>query len=156
MDINASLIGQAITFAILVWFTMKFVWPPLVKALDERASRIADGLSAADRARQDLENAEKMAADKLREAKARAAEVIAQAEKRSAQIVDEAKGQAKVESERLLVGAQAEIEQQIQHAKEALRQQVAELAIVGAEKILLREVDQNKHADLLSSIKAQL
>ncbi len=156
MDINASLIGQAITFAILVWFTMKFVWPPLVKALDERAARIADGLTAADRARQDLENAEKMAAEKLREAKARAAEVIAQAEKRSAQIVDEAKGQAKVESDRLLAGAQAEIEQQIQHAKEALRQQVAELAIVGAEKILLREVDQAKHAELLSSIKAQL
>lgn len=156
MDINASLFGQAITFAILVWFTMKFVWPPLVKALDERAARIADGLSAADRARQDLENAEKMAADRLREAKAHAADIIAQAEKRSALIVDEAKGHAKVEGERLLAGAQAEIEQQIQQARETLRQQVAELAIAGAEKILQREVDQNKHAEMLASIKAEL
>ena len=156
MDINASLIGQAITFAILVWFTMKFVWPPLVKALDERAARIADGLSAADRARQDLENAEKLAADRLREAKAHAADIIAQAEKRSAQIVDEAKNQAKLEGERLVHGAQAEIEQQIQHAREALRQQVAELAVAGAEKILRREVDINKHADMLATIKAEL
>lgn len=156
MDINASLIGQAITFAILVWFTMKFVWPPLVKALDERAARIADGLSAADRARQDLENAEKLAADKLREAKVRAAEVIALAEKRSAQIVDEAKAQAKLEGERLVAGAQSEIEQQIQQAREVLRQQVAELAIAGAEKILLCEVDQSKHAEMLAAIKSEL
>jgi len=156
MDINASLLGQAITFAILVWFTMKFVWPPLVKALDERAARIADGLSAADRARQDLENAEKMAADRLREAKTHAVEIIAQAEKRSAQIVDEAKGHAKVEGERLLAGAQAEIEQQIQQARETLRQQVADLAVAGAEKILQREVDLNTHAEMLASIKAKL
>ncbi|MDR3411462.1 MAG: F0F1 ATP synthase subunit B [Formivibrio sp.] len=156
MDINASLFGQAITFAILVWFTMKFIWPPLVKALDERAARIADGLSAADRARQDLEHAEKIAADRLREAKVHAAEIIAQAEKRSAQIVDEAKGHAKVEGDRLIAGAQAEIEQQIQQAREALRQQVASLAIAGAEKILRCEVDQNKHAEMLASIKAEL
>lgn len=156
MDINASLIGQAITFAILVWFTMKFVWPPLVKALDERAARIADGLAAADRARQDLENAEKKAAERLREAKQHAAEIIAQTEKRAAQIVDEAKENAKQEGERLIAGAQAEIEQQIQHAKEVLRQQVSELAIAGAEKILQREVDQTKHAEILASIKAGL
>lgn len=156
MDINASLIGQAITFAILVWFTMKFVWPPLVKALDERAARIADGLSAADRARQDLENAEKLAADRLREAKAHAADIIAQAEKRSTQIVDEAKSHAKIEGERLILGAQAEIGQQIQQAREALRQQVADLAVAGAEKILRSEVDLTKHADMLASIKAEL
>lgn len=156
MDINASLIGQAITFAILVWFTMKFVWPPLVKAMDERAAKIAEGLSAADRAKQDLELAEKRAAERLREAKQHAAEIIAQAEKRAAQIVDEAKDGAKQEGERLIAGAQAEIEQQVQHAKEILRLQVAELAVVGAEKILQREVDQNKHADILASIKAGL
>lgn len=156
MDINASLIGQAITFAILVWFTMKFVWPPLVKAMDERTARIADGLAAADRARQDLENAEKKSADRLREAKIQAAEIITQAEKRSAQLIDEAKAQAKLEGERLLAGAHAEVEQQIQHAREALRQQVAELAVAGAEKILQREVDQNKHAEILASIKAEL
>lgn len=156
MDINASLIGQAITFAILVWFTMKFVWPPLVKAMDERAAKIAEGLSAADRAKQDLDLAEKRAAERLREAKQHAVEIIAQAEKRAAQIVDEAKDGAKQEGERLIAGAQAEIEQQVQHAKEVLRQQVAELAIVGAEKILQREVDQNKHADILASIKAGL
>jgi F-type H+-transporting ATPase subunit b len=156
MDINASLIGQAITFAILVWFTMKFVWPPLVKAMDERAAKIAEGLSAADRAKQDLEMAEKRAADRLREAKQHAAEIIAQAEKRSAQIVDEAKITAKKEGENLVAGAQAEIEQQIQQAKEVLRQQVAELAIAGAEKILLREVDSAKHAELLASLKTGL
>ncbi|SFN62314.1 F-type H+-transporting ATPase subunit b [Formivibrio citricus] len=156
MDINASLIGQAITFAILVWFTMKFVWPPLVKAMDERAAKIAEGLSAADRAKQDLELAEKRAAERLREAKQHAAEIVAQAEKRAAQIVDEAKDDAKQEGNRLIAGAQAEIEQQVQHAKETLRQQVAELAVAGAEKILQREVDQNKHADILASIKAGL
>lgn len=156
MDINASLIGQAITFAILVWFTMKFVWPPLVKAMDERAAKIAEGLSAADRAKQDLELAEKRAAERLREAKQHAAEIVAQAEKRAAQIVDEAKDGAKQEGERLIAGAQAEIEQQVQHAKEMLRQQVAELAVAGAEKILQREVDQNKHAEILASIKAGL
>lgn len=156
MDINASLFGQAITFAILVWFTLKFVWPPLAKAMDDRAAKIADGLAAADRARQDLDNAEKKAAERLREAKQHAAEIIAQAEKRAAQIVDEAKDGAKQEGERLIAGAQAEIEQQVQHAKELLRQQVAELAVVGAEKILQREVDPSKHADILASIKTGL
>lgn len=156
MDINASLIGQAITFVVLVLFTLKFVWPPLVKALDDRAAKIADGLAAADRARQDLDNAEKKAAERLREAKQHAAEIIAQAEKRAAQLVDEAKEGAKQEGERLIAGAQAEIGQQIQHAKEVLRQQVAELAVAGAEKILQREVDQTKHAEILASIKTGL
>jgi F-type H+-transporting ATPase subunit b len=156
VEFNMSLVGQMITFAILILFTMKLVWPPLIKMMDERAKRIADGLAAADRAKQDLENAEKKSADKLREAKQQAAEIIAQAEKRAAQLVDEAKGSAKVEGERLIAGAQGEIEQQIQHAKESLRQQVASLAIAGAEKILQREVDAAKHAEMLSSIKAEL
>ncbi|TJZ77485.1 F0F1 ATP synthase subunit B [Chitiniphilus eburneus] len=156
MELNASLIGQAITFALLVWFTMKFVWPPLTRMMDERAARIADGLAAADRAKQDLANAERASADRLREAKQQASELIAQAEKRAAQIVDEAKDQAKVEGERLIKGAQAEVGQQVQQAKEALRQQVATLALAGAEKILKQEIDAAKHADLLASIQAEL
>ena len=128
MDINASLLGQAITFALLVIFTMKFVWPPLTNMMDERAKRIADGLAAADRGKQDLELAEKRAADKLREAKQQVADIIAQAEKRAAQIVDEAKDVARVEGERLIAGAKAEIDQEVYRAKESLRAQVADLA----------------------------
>ncbi len=156
MDINASLIGQAITFAILVWFTMKFVWPPLTQMMDERAKRIAEGLAAADRAKHDLELAEKNAADKLREAKVQAAEIIAQAEKRASQLVDEAKDHARIEGERLIAGAKAEVDQQIYHAKEELRQRVSELAVAGAEKILRREVNAAAHTELLASIKAEL
>ncbi len=156
MDINASLLGQAITFAILVWFTMKFVWPPLTTMLDERAKRIADGLAAADRGKQDLQNAEKLAADKVREAKKQASEIIAQAEKRAAQIVDESKDTARVEGERIVAGAKAEIDQEVHRAKEALRAQVAGLAVAGAEKILRKEIDAAKHADLLTSIQAEL
>ena len=156
MDINASLLGQAITFAILVLVTMKFVWPPLITMLDERANRIADGLAAADRGKQDLQNAEKLAADKVREAKKQATEIIAQAEKRAAQIVEESKDTARVEGERIVAGAKAEISQEVHRAKEALRAQVAELAVAGAEKILRKEIDATKHADLLSSIQAEL
>ncbi|BCL76763.1 ATP synthase subunit b [Jeongeupia sp. HS-3] len=156
MDINMSLLGQMITFAILILFTMKFVWPPLTRMMDERATRIADGLAAADRAKQDLANAEKSSADKLREAKQQASEIIALAEKRSAQLVDEAKDAAKLEGERLIKGAQADIEQQVQQAKEVLRQQVADLAVAGAQKILKSEIDATKHAALLNTLKAEL
>ncbi|MBE9608219.1 F0F1 ATP synthase subunit B [Chitinilyticum piscinae] len=156
MNINLSLLGQMITFGILIWFTMKFVWPPLTQMMEERAKRIADGLAAADRAKQDLANAEKASADKLREAKQQAAEIIASAEKRAAQLVEEAKVAAKSEGERLLAGAQSEVDQQVHQAKEALRQQVAELALAGAEKILRSEIDANKHSQLLASIKAEL
>lgn len=156
MDINASLIGQMVTFGILVLFTMKFVWPPLTQMLDERAKRIAEGLAAADRAKHDLELAEKNAADKMREAKLQAVEIISQAEKRASQLVDEAKENARLEGERLIAGAKAEVDQQIYHAKEELRQQVASLAIIGAEKILRREVNAAAHSDLLASINAEL
>jgi F-type H+-transporting ATPase subunit b len=156
VDINLSLFGQMITFAILVIFTMKFVWPPLTHMMEERVKRIADGLASADRAKQDLALAEKAAADKLREAKQHAAEIIAQAEKRGAQLVEEAKGHAKAEGERLVAGAQAEIDQQIQQTKEALRQQLAGLVLQGTEQILRREVDASAHAELLASIKAEL
>ena len=156
MEFNTSLIGQVITFALLVWFTMKIVWPPLTGMMEKRVQRIAEGLSAADRARQDLANAEKASADKLREARASAAELIAQAEKRANQIIDEAKEKAMVEGDRITAGAQAEITQQLEQAKGVLRQQVAGLALEGASKILRREIDAGKHAELLESIKAEL
>jgi len=139
-----------------VLVTWKFIWPPLVAALDERAKRIADGLSAADRAKHDLELAEKRAAEELRKAKSQASEIIAQAEKRASQIVEEAKDAARVEGDRLIAGAKAEVDQQVHQAKETLRQQVSALAVAGAEKILRKEVDAARHADLLASLKAEL
>ena len=156
MNPNATLFLQALVFAILVLVTWKFIWPPLVAALDERAKRIADGLSAADRAKHDLELAEKRAAEELRKAKSQASEIIAQAEKRASQIVEEAKDAARVEGDRLIAGAKAEVDQQVHQAKETLRQQVSVLAVAGAEKILRKEVDAARHADLLASLKAEL
>jgi len=156
MDINASLLGQAITFAILVWFTMKFVWPPLTAALDERTKRIADGLAAAERGKQDLEQAEKRVSAELDRAKQQASEIIAQSEKRATAIIEEAKGNAKAEADRIVAGAKAELAQEVQRAKSDLRNQVATLAVAGAEKILRREVDQKAHADILGDLKAQL
>jgi F-type H+-transporting ATPase subunit b len=156
MNINLTLIGQSITFAIFVWFCMKYVWPPIVNALEARRKQIADGLAAADRGKHELELAGKRATESLHEAKQKAAEIIAQAEKRSAQIIDEAKSAAKVEGERQLAAAQAEIEQEAFRAREQLREQVANLVIAGAEKVLRREVDAKAHADLLEAIKNDL
>lgn len=156
MNINATLIGQTITFLVFVWFCMKFVWPPIMNALAERKKQIADGLAAGERGKHELELASKRAADELRDAKAQAAEVIAQAEKRAAQIVDEAKGAAKAEGDRMIAGAKAEIDQEATRAREALREQVAALAVAGAEKILRREIDAKAHADLLEAIKKEL
>lgn len=155
MEFNVTLLGQAITFAILVWFTMKFVWPPLTNMMDERAKRIADGLAAAERGKQDLEAAEKRVADEVRKAKQQAMEIIATAEKRATQIVDEAKDNASTEGARIVADAKGQIDQEVMRAKEALREQVAQLAVIGAEKILRKEIDAAKHADLLSSIKAE-
>ncbi|BBF87249.1 ATP synthase F0 sector subunit b [Aquitalea magnusonii] len=155
MEFNVTLLGQAITFAILVWFTMKFVWPPLTNMMDERAKRIADGLAAAERGKQDLEAAEKRVGDELRKAKQQAMEIIASAEKRATQIVDEAKENASTEGARIVADAKGQIDQEVMRAKEALREQVAQLAVIGAEKILRKEIDAAKHADLLSSIKAE-
>ncbi|PXX46046.1 MULTISPECIES: F0F1 ATP synthase subunit B [Aquitalea] len=155
MEFNVTLLGQAITFAILVWFTMKFVWPPLTNMMEERAKRIADGLAAAERGKQDLEAAEKRVADEVRKAKQQAMEIIASAEKRATQIVDEAKENASTEGARIVADAKGQIDQEVMRAKEALREHVAQLAVVGAEKILRKEIDAAKHADLLSSIKAE-
>ncbi|WP_199104244.1 F0F1 ATP synthase subunit B [Aquitalea sp. ASV11] len=155
MEFNVTLLGQAITFAILVWFTMKFVWPPLTNMMEERAKRIADGLAAAERGKQDLEAAEKRVADEIRKAKQQAMEIITAAEKRASQIVDEAKDNASTEGARIVADAKGQIDQEVMRAKEALREQVAQLAVIGAEKILRKEIDAAKHADLLSSIKAE-
>jgi F-type H+-transporting ATPase subunit b len=145
-----------LTFIVLVWFTMKFVWPPIMRALDERAKKIADGLAAAERGRQDLASAEQRAAQIERDARARAQELIAAAEKRAAGIVDEAKVQAKVEGDRIVAGAKAEIDQEAQRTKDELRRQVAGLAVAGAEKILRREVDARTHAELLVGLEREL
>lgn len=156
MDINLSLLGQAITFAILVWFTMKFVWPPLTTMLDERAARIAEGLAAADRAKLDLELAKKQSSEKLREAKAQSTQVVAHAEMRATQIIEEAKEQAKVEAERIKTLAQAENEQAVLRAKETLRQELATLVVAGVEQILQKEIDAKQHAKLLETLRAEL
>jgi len=155
VEFNVTLLGQAITFAILVWFTMKFVWPPLTNMMEERAKRIADGLAAAERGKQDLEAAEKRVADELRQAKQQATELVLAAEKRASQIVEEAKDAARTEGAKLVADAKALIDQEVLRAKEALREQVAGLAVAGAEKILRKEIDAAKHADLLASIKAE-
>lgn len=155
MNINATLLGQAITFAILVWFTMRFVWPPIMKALEERTQRIADGLAAAERGRHELDLAAKRSAEVVREAKHQASDIIASAHRQAANIIEEAKAAAKAEGERLLAGARAQIEQEVVRAKEELRRQVARLAVAGAEKILRREVDAKAHADLLATIEEE-
>ncbi|KXW55909.1 F0F1 ATP synthase subunit B [Ferrovum sp. PN-J185] len=156
MNINATLLGQAITFAILIWVTMKFIWPPITAALEERAKKIADGLAAAERAKSDLANAEVKSQEALKEAKTKAAEIISLSEKRRIEIIEEAKHEARTEAERVLAQAKAEVDQEINKAKEALRSQVADLAMAGAEKILRREINPAAHAELLSSIRAEL
>ena len=156
MNINATLIGQSITFFVFVWFCMKFVWPPIMNALAERRKQIADGLAAGERGKHELELASKRAVENLHEAKQKAAEIIAQADKRAAQLVEEAKGVAKLEADRMIAGAQASIAQETVRAKEVLRGQVAGLAVAGAEKILRREIDVKAHADLLDAIKSEL
>ena len=156
MNINATLIAQTIMFILFVWFCMKFVWPPIMQALSDRKKQIADGLAAGERGKQELEQASKSAADEMLIAKQKAAEIIAQAEKRSSQVVEEAKGLAQEEGDRIVSMAKAEVEQEIVRAREALRQNVADLAVAGAAKILDREVDAKAHADLLKNIKAEL
>jgi F-type H+-transporting ATPase subunit b len=156
VNLNSTLIAQLVVFFILAWFTMRFVWPPIMKALDDRAKKIADGLAAADRGKQELELASRRSAEALRAGKEKSAELLAQTEKRVARIIEEAKAQAKVEAERVIAGAKAEIEQETLRARENLRDQVAALAVAGAEKILRREIDAKAHAELLSTLKQDL
>ena len=156
MDINLTLFMQAAAFAAFIWFTAKFVWPPLMRAIDTRQKQIADGLAAGEQGRQDLASAEKRVGDMLAEAKTRSSEIINQGEKLKTETIDAAKAQAKAEAERIIAMAKAEIEQEVVRAKEMLRDQVADLAVAGAAKILKREVDAKAHADLLASIRQQL
>jgi F-type H+-transporting ATPase subunit b len=156
MNINFTLIAQAIAFAVLIWFTVKFVWPPLLSAIETRQKEIADGLAAAQEGKSALEVAAKKSEATLNEAKQKASEIIGQAEKRGSQIVEEAKGNAKTEGDRILAGAKAEIDQEVNRAKEGLRSQVSALAIAGAEKILRKEIDAKAHSEMLSKLAAEL
>jgi F-type H+-transporting ATPase subunit b len=156
MNLNLTLVAQAITFTAFIWVTVKFIWPHMLRAIEARQKTIADGLAAAEQGRRSLETSTRQAQDAIAQARSRAAEILAQAEKRAAQLVDEARGTAKEEGNREKAAAKAEIEQQVTRAREQLRDQVASLAVAGAEKILRREVDAKAHAELLESIKGQL
>ena len=156
MSFNLTLIAQAVAFALFIWFTVKFVWPPMLRAIEARQKQIADGLAAAEQGKKSLEVSSKQAEQAIAEARARAAEIVAQAEKRGSQVIEEAKSAAKTEGDREKAAAKADIQQEAQRAREQLREQVAALAVAGAEKILRREVDAKAHADLLDGIKKQL
>ncbi len=156
MNLNLTLIAQAASFALFIWFTVKFVWPPMLRAIEARQKTIADGLAAAEQGRRSLETSTRQAEDAVRQARERAAEIIGQAEKRAAQRVDEARNAAKEEGSREKAAAKAEIEQAVTRAREQLRDRVASLAVAGAEKILRRDVDAKAHADLLDAIKRDL
>ncbi len=156
MNINLTLIGQSITFAVFVWFCMKFVWPPIMAALNERKQKIADGLAAAERGAHEQELAQKKATETLHEAKQQAQEIINQAQKRASEIVDEAKEGARAEASRIVTAANAEIEQEVNRAREQLRSQVASLAVAGAGRVLKREIDAAANEDLLKDLVAEL
>ncbi|GEK73445.1 MULTISPECIES: F0F1 ATP synthase subunit B [Halomonas] len=156
MNINMTLIGQMIAFAIFVWFCTKYVWPPISNALHERQKKIADGLDAASRASRDLELAEQQASETLRESKEQAAEILEQAHKRSTQMIDEARDQARQEGERMIAQAKSEIDQEVNRAKEELRGQVSRLAIVGAERVLEASIDEKQHGKLVDQLAEEL
>jgi F-type H+-transporting ATPase subunit b len=156
MNITLTLIAQALTFAILIWFTARFVWPPLLAAIEARQKTIADGLADAERAKHDLELASKRSADILRDAKEKAGEIVANGEKRASEIIEQAKNQAKIEGDRIIAGAKAEVDQEVFRAKEQLRTQVSAIALAGAGKILGREIDSKAHNDLLDKLAAEL
>ena len=156
MNLNLTLIAQAITFTAFIWFTVKFIWPHMLRAIETRQKTIADGLAAAEEGKRSLELSNKRADEEIRKARERATEVLTQAEKRAAQMIEEAKNAAKEEGNREKAAAKAEIAQEVTRAREQLRDHVASLAVAGAEKILRREVDAKAHGDLLESIKKQL
>ncbi|RKZ34955.1 MAG: F0F1 ATP synthase subunit B [Gammaproteobacteria bacterium] len=156
MNINLTLIGQTITFAIFVWFWMKFIWPPIMTALDERKKRIADGLAAAERGKHEQELGEKRAKQVIVEAKEQVTEMVHQAQRRADEIVEEAKDSARGEGEKLIQAARAEIDQELNRARDQLRRELAGIAIAGAEQILMREVDSKAHNEMLDKIAAEL
>ena len=156
MNITFTLVAQAAVFAAFIWFTKVFVWPHMLRAIEQRQKTIADGLAAAEQGKKSLEVSTRQAEESVKQGRDRAAEIIAQAEKRAAQMVEEAKAAAKAEGDREKAAAKADIQQEASRAREQLREQVAALAVAGAEKILRREVDAKAHADLLDGIKKQL
>ncbi len=156
MNINLTMLMQAIIFAIFIWLCARYIWPVLMQAIGRRQQQIADGLAAGEEGKQSLARTEKRIAEMLTEAKTRAADIVAQGEKLKTDTVEEARTQAQAEGDRLIVAAKAEIQQEVQRAKDALRGQVAELAVAGAAKILKREVDAKAHAELLAALQKQL
>jgi F-type H+-transporting ATPase subunit b len=156
MNINLTLIGQTITFVIFVWFCMKFIWPPIMNALNERRKTISDGLAAAEQGQREREKGKMDANELVEEAKSQAQEIIARAEKRGAEVVTDAKSEARTEGERILNAARGEIEMEANRTREQLRVQVAQLAVSGAEKILAKEVDAKAHEKMLSDLADNL
>lgn len=156
MNINLTLFGQLVAFAVFVWFTMRYVWPPMANALEARRKKIADGLAAAERGEKQQEIAEQHAKEVLHEARQEASEIVAQAQKRSAQIVDEAKEEARQQAAQVKAAAESELEQEVNQAREQLRGRVAELAIAGAERILQREVKKEDHKKILDDLAQEL
>lgn len=156
MNLNATLLFQSIAFGLFVWFTMKMVFPPIMKAMRDRQARISDGLAAAERGAKALQDASAKSDDALKQARTQAQEILGNANKQATQMVEAAKSQAQTEAERIKAAAQAEGEREINKAREALRQQVGELALVGAAKILKREIDAKAHADVLQDLAARV
>lgn len=156
MNINLTLFGQMLSFVVFVWFTMKYVWTPIVHALEKRRNEIADGLAAGERGKRERELAENRARELLHEAKQQAADIITQAQKRGNEIVEEAKGQAREEGDRLLTAARAEINQEVSRARDELRGKVIQLAMVGARKVLEKEISAEQHDQLLRDVASQL
>ena len=156
MNINLTLIGQLVTFVVFVWFTMKFVWTPIMAALEARKKEIADGLAAAERGQHEQELAQERAKETLHDAKQQAAEIVNQAHKRANEIIEEAKNDAKAEGERMLTAAQTEIEQEMNRSREVLREKVAILVVSGAEKILQKEINADVHKDVIDNVAGQI
>jgi F-type H+-transporting ATPase subunit b len=156
MNINATLLAQTIMFALFVWFCMKFVWPPIMAALDQRKKQIADGLADAERAKHDLELAARRSAEILREAKEKVSEIVNNGEKRASEIIEAAKVQAKVEYDRIVAAGNADVDQEVFRAKEQLRTHVSAIALAGASKILGREIDAKAHNDLLDKLVSEI
>ena len=156
MSINATLIGQMITFALLVWFTMKYIWPPLFDSLEERKKKIAEGLAAAERSQEDIRAAEEQARNVLKAAKEQSSEILTMAQKRATEIVEESKDVAKKDGERLILQAKSQIDQEMQQVRESLRAEVATLALDAAEQILGAEIDKAKHQEIINNVSSKL
>ncbi len=156
MNINATMIGQSLTFFVFVVFCMKFVWPPIMQALNDRTKKIADGIAAAERGLNEQVLAENKARESLHEAKQQAGEIINQAQKRASEIVDEAKNDAKIEGDRLVTAAKAELDQEVNRAREQLRAQVSSIAVAGASRVLEREIDEQAHSGMLDDLVSQI